>query len=186
MRSRNSKWLRSHSWALIVEDYWSAVMLNKFKDHLPLDQIKNRISFFIKGNSEEYEAVVRAELFIKKLYLLNFAGFDEYRSRELSYKRMAIVLVLKLVQVMTAIRYGISLFRFGSSFESLTSNSSQVLGNKTIISLILCLASIILLSANVLVYFFELTGQLKSLDMIYEFKHKCLEVSPDCLQRGSS
>ena len=82
----------------------------------------------------EMDSFKHMEIFLAKTYFLISPSFDHYITGQLPYKRLFIVLLIKLGTIITFIRYGISALFDTPFLRWLTSNANYVLGNHLIIS----------------------------------------------------
>ena len=108
-------------------------------------RVDNRRKLFVniwEGIRAE-ESFKRLENFSSKSFVLIYPSFQHYIDGRRDNRRIAIALFIKFTALLTTIRFGISLIVGTPYILRLTSDANHVLGNRLIISSVLCFGSFI-------------------------------------------
>ena len=112
-------------------------------------QTKQRFVKIIDNNLDQKLPIERVERFAMKRYIFISSDFDQYEQKCFSKKRMLIAGLYKVTMLLTGIRYFISAMSNEKWVTALMADSNYLLGNKKPISMLLSIASFIVLSIQV-------------------------------------
>ena len=120
---------------------------------------------------EEIKLFDKIERFCYKTFYFTSPTFHHYINGEKNTKRIIIIMLIKSTALLIFIRFGLSL-SFNTPFILwLTSDANQVLGNRFIISSILCFGALVAdLMIGLLLQYKQITGNLYIINHLFQIK----------------
>ena len=138
---------------------------------------KKNLNHIVLDNIEERKSFLKLEKFLSKSLILISPTFDDYMTEHRPIKRILMVSLVKLCDILFIFRLLISLIFIDNHYISvvLMSNANHILGNKFLITSAVMVGHIGGLMLSSLIQYFDLTSQLTVVHYMYEIKNLVIE-----------
>ena len=147
---------------------------NRFKSKAKVIEIKNRLNYLIiKSLNEDidYDGIVR---FTRKYQLIINDSLEEYVMGYQNNRRILIVSFVKILISMNAIRFGMSSLFDNKWIYYLMADPTYIPGNKSLVSMMLCLASICILFIGNILQNQEMRRKSQLFIFLYRYKYQSI------------
>ena len=149
-------------------------MFARTSKKLGLERTTKHIIF---DNIEERKSFLKLEKYLSKTFVVISPTFDSYITDDRPFNRILVVILMKLANIAFIIRYMSSIIFSHNNYISivLMSDANHLLGNKILISSVLCLGHFVTFMFSLVIQYFDMTSQLTVIQYLYEIKNVLIE-----------
>ena len=104
--------------------------------------------------------------------ILMAIDLDQYERGDASWSRVAIVSSLRMMTLLTSLRFFISSLSSDESVHRLATDPNYLLGNRSLISMLISLGSVIILCISLVIQYQEMTRSFSLLAFFIKYKHQ--------------